>query len=60
MNDTPEAKKIQDELFSKLTGSQRIEMASGMFDAARQIVLASLPKDLSKKEKNESIIFKIL
>ncbi len=51
MNDTsPEAKKIQDELFAKLSGEERLLMGLEMFGTARKIVLSSFPPDLTENE----------
>ncbi len=51
MNDTsPEAKKIQDELFAKLSGEERLLMGLEMFETARKIVLSSFPENLSENE----------
>ena len=51
MNDTsPEAKRIQDELFAKLTGEERMLMGLEMFETARKIVLSSFPENLSENE----------
>jgi hypothetical protein len=51
MNDTsPWAKKIQDELFVKLSGEERLLMGLEMFETARKIVLSSFPPDLTEDE----------
>jgi len=51
MNDTsPWAKKIQDELFAKLSGEERLLMGLEMFETARKIVLSSFPPNLSENE----------
>ncbi|OGU70310.1 MAG: hypothetical protein A2V93_11430 [Ignavibacteria bacterium RBG_16_34_14] len=51
MNDTsPEAKKIQDELFAKLSGEERLLMGLEMFETARKIVLSSFPENLPENE----------
>ncbi len=51
MTDTPpEIQKILDERFQALTLTERVIMASQMFDSARQIILASFPPDLSEIE----------
>ncbi len=51
MNDTsPEiAKMIRDELM-KRSGAERVLMGSRSFDAARAMVIASLPGDLPPEE----------
>lgn len=51
MTDTPpEIQKILDERFQALTPTERVIMASQMFDSARQIILASFPPDLPEIE----------
>ena len=51
MNDTtPEIEKKVHEMMMARTGAERLIMGSAMFDLARKIVLASLPKDLSEEE----------
>ncbi|RPI73736.1 MAG: hypothetical protein EHM47_05445 [Ignavibacteriales bacterium] len=51
MNDTrPEAKKIQDKLFARLSGEERLLMGLEMYETARKIVLASFPRDLPENE----------
>jgi hypothetical protein len=51
MNDTtPEVKKIQDRLFAKLSGEERLLMGLEMFETARKIVLSSFPANLPENE----------
>ncbi len=51
MNDTsPEIEKMQFEMMMKLGANGRIALAGEMFMAARELIFASLPKDLSEKE----------
>ena len=51
MNDTPpEVKSLVHELMMQRTGEQRFVMGALMFDAAREMVIASLPTDLSPDE----------
>ncbi|HEX4665227.1 MAG TPA: hypothetical protein VH207_01400 [Chthoniobacterales bacterium] len=51
MNDTsPEiAAKVREKLMA-LPNATRFIMGAGMFDAARTMIIASLPKDLTAKE----------
>lgn len=51
MNDTTPSieKMVFDRLMSR-SGEERFIMGSLMFDAAREMVLASFPQDLSEKE----------
>ena len=59
MNDTrPEARKIQNELFAKFTGEERVIIASEMFETARKIVLSSLPENLSDKEIKQAVFLR--
>lgn len=54
MKDTsPEIEKIYYEMMMKRSGEERMRMAAGMFDAARQMALASFPKGLSLCEINK-------
>ena len=51
MEDTsPEIAEMMRERLMALSGSERMEMASRMFDAAREMVLASFPPGLSETE----------
>jgi hypothetical protein len=51
MNDTPpEIEEKVHEMMMARSGAERLIMGSRMFDAARAIVIASLPKDLPKEE----------
>jgi hypothetical protein len=55
---TTEAEKIQSELFDKMTGEERMKIASDMFDTARTLVLASLDKNLNDKEKRKALFLR--
>lgn len=51
MNDTaPDIEEKMREMIMARSGSERMTMAASMFDAARAMVLASLPKDLDEDE----------
>lgn len=51
MKDTsPEIEKIYFDMMMKRSGEERMRMAAGMFEAARQMALASFPEGLSKFE----------
>lgn len=51
MNDTSqEIRKLVHEKMMGLSGEERFIMGALMFDSAREIVLASLPKGLSQNE----------
>ena len=56
MTDTPP--EIAEMLRARLmafSGSERFRMGSEMFDAARRMVLASLPADLSETERKRRL-----
>ena len=60
MNDTPpEIEKRIHEMMMARSGAERLIMGSSMFDAARRIVLASLPKDLSDEELKRRLFERI-
>lgn len=51
MNDTsPEIAQKVHEMMMARSGAERLIMGALMFDAAREMVLASLPKDLPEDE----------
>jgi len=54
-----EAEEIQSELFDKMTGEERMKIASDMFDTARTLVLASLDKNLSDTEKRKALFLRL-
>ncbi len=60
MNDTtPEiAEKVREMMMAR-TGPERLIMGSAMFDLARKIVLASLPKDLPDDELKRQLFERI-
>jgi len=52
MDDTdPKIKALIHKRMMALSPSQRVEMASQMFDAAREIILSSIPAHLPKGER---------
>ncbi len=55
---TTEAEKIQSELFDKMTGEERMKIASDMFDTARTLVLASLDKNLNDTERRKALFLR--
>lgn len=55
---TTEAEKIQSELFDKMTGEERMKIASDMFDTARTLVIASLDKNLNDTEKRKALFLR--
>ena len=59
MNDTtPEIEKIQFELMMKKTPDERIALSCEMFMSARELFLASLPKNLPEKEIKKQLYFR--
>jgi len=60
MNDTPPeiAALVRQKLLAR-SGAERLLMGAQMFDAARQMVLASLPKDLPEVELRRRIYQRI-
>lgn len=57
MNDTsPEVERKMREMIMARSGAERFIMGALMFDAAREIILASLPKDLPDAEL-KSLLF---
>lgn len=51
MNDTtPEISIIYRQMLMARSGEERIWMCASMFDSARELVIASLPKDLTPRE----------
>ena len=52
MRDTaPKIEKLYHEMLMQRSGSDRMQMGAQMFETARQMALASMPPDLSEKEK---------
>jgi hypothetical protein len=60
MNDTPPeiAELVREKLMAR-TGSERFVMGTRMFDAARTVVLASLPPELSPTELKRRLFERI-
>lgn len=51
MNDTsPEVERLVHEMMMSRSGEERLLMGAAMFDAARDMVIASLPKNLPPLE----------
>ncbi|HXT13720.1 MAG TPA: hypothetical protein VN873_19375 [Candidatus Angelobacter sp.] len=60
MTDTPpEIAELVRQKLMALSGEERFMMGVGSFDAAREIVLASLPKDLSPIEMKRQLYQRI-
>lgn len=59
MNDTPpEIRRLQFEMMKKLSSERRIELACEMFQTAREMIVASLPKNLSEQEFKRQLYFR--
>jgi len=59
MTDTPkEIRRKQLEMMKKLSPDRRIELACEMFQTARDLIIASLPKDLSEEEFKRQLYFR--
>ncbi len=59
MNDTTnDIRRIQFEMMKKLSSNRRIEFACEMFQTAREIIIASMPKNLSEKELKKQLYFR--
>jgi hypothetical protein len=60
MNDTPPeiAELVRQKLMAR-SGSERFVMGTGMFDAARAVVIASLSKDLSPDELKRQLFQRV-
>ena len=51
MNDTPpEFEAMVNERYRRMSPDERVKIAASMYDAARAIVLSSLPTGLSRRE----------
>jgi hypothetical protein len=56
VNDTsPEIERMVRDRLMALTGEERFRMGAEMFDAARRMVLASLPEGLSDLERRRQL-----
>ena len=59
MNDTlPEVKNKLVELYARLSGEERMRIASGMFETARKIVLSSFPENLPENEIRKQLFLR--
>lgn len=59
MNDTTaEIRRVQFEMMKKLSSRRRIELACEMFQTAREMIIASLPKNLSEYEFKRQLYFR--
>lgn len=60
MTDTPAeiARIVREKLMSR-SGEERLVMGAQMFESAREMVLASLPRDLSELERRRQLFKRI-
>jgi len=55
---TREIEEMQNDLWMKRTPQERARFASAMFAAARDTIIASLPKDLSEREFKKQLYYR--
>lgn len=55
---TPEIEKLQNELWMKRTPQERVRFQMELFSAARQVIIASMPKGLSDREFKRRLYFR--
>ncbi len=55
---TAEMRRVQFEMMKKLSSNRRIELACEMFQTSREMIIASLPKDISEKDFKRQLYFK--
>ena len=59
MNDTsPEIKEKIKEIYKNMSGEKKLLIALSMFETARELVIASLPKELSEKERRKELFLR--
>lgn len=60
MNDTtPEIEKKVREMIMARSGEERFIMGARMFNVAREMILASLPKELSNEERKKQLFERV-
>lgn len=60
MNDTPpEVENLMREMLMARSGEERLLMGAAMFDAAREMVIASLPENLPPEEFKRRLFVRI-
>lgn len=55
---SPRIRRLQNELAMKMTPQERVEISGKMFMANREMILNSLPKDLSDEEIKKQLYFR--
>jgi hypothetical protein len=60
MTDTPSAieRMVREKIMAR-SGAERFVMGARMFDAAREMILASFPPDLPKEEKQRRLFARL-
>ena len=59
MNDTsPEIKEKIEEIYKNMSGEEKLLIALSMFETARELVIASLPEELSEKERRKELFLR--
>jgi hypothetical protein len=60
MKDTSkDISNLYNDMLNKLTGQERMQLCSDMFDTARELILASFPKGISEKEKRKLLFLRL-
>jgi hypothetical protein len=55
---TPEIKSRIDDIYRKMSGEQKLLISLKMFETVREIVLSSLPENLSDKELSRELFLR--
>ena len=59
MNDTaPEIQDKIDDIYKNKSGEEKLLIALSMFETTREIVISSLPKNLSEKELRKALFLR--
>jgi len=59
MNDTaPEIQDMIDDIYKNKTGEEKLLIALSMFETARELVISSLPNNLSDKELRKELFLR--
>ncbi len=59
MSDTaPEIQDKIDDIYKNKTGEEKLLIALSMFETARELVISSLPKNLSEKELRKALFLR--
>jgi len=59
MNDTtPEIESRLDEIYNRKSGEEKLLICLKMFETAREIVISSLPKNISERELQKKIFLR--